>query len=94
MGNLFAENLTTTNKPKNAVKCVSCGEEISAKAKFCPICGATQGLTCPKCGTVVSKTAKFCAECGQALNAKKTCKGCGEELKANAKFCPNCGKKC
>ena len=94
MGNMMAENLTTTNKAAKGATCVSCGEAIRANAKFCPVCGAVQGAKCSKCGAAVSKSAKFCPECGTAVSTKKTCKGCGEELKATAKFCPNCGKKC
>lgn len=94
MGNMMAENLTTTNKATKGATCVSCGEAIRANAKFCPVCGAVQGAKCAKCGAAVSKSAKFCPECGTAVSTKKTCKSCGEEVKPTAKFCPNCGKKC
>ena len=78
IGNMFANNLNTTNVPKvenkakessakASKKCSNCGEEIPESAKFCPVCGAKQ-------------EAKFCADCGQ-------------KLEAGAKFCPNCGKK-
>ena len=78
IGNLFANNLTTTNMPKtenkpketaqnNTKKCTGCGKEIPQDAKFCPECGTKQ-------------EAKFCHNCG-------------EKLSQNAKFCSNCGSK-
>lgn len=95
MGNVFAGNLETTNKPKAKTKpCVKCGVEISEKAKHCSECGAPQNPVCPKCNEMVTARAKFCPNCGEKLApAKKVC-SCGEELKSSAKFCPNCGKKC
>lgn len=77
IGNLFANNLNTTNAPKventpkqvakSTKKCVSCEKEIPFDAKYCSNCGAKQ-------------EAKFCADCGT-------------KLESEAKFCPNCGKK-
>lgn len=94
MGNMMAENLTTSNKATKGATCVSCGEAMRANAKFCPSCGAVQGAKCAKCGAAVSKSAKFCPECGEPVSTKKVCKSCGEEVKPTSKFCPNCGKKC
>ena len=77
IGNMFANNLSTTNVSKvenvqkehkqATKKCSNCGKDIPAEAKFCPECGAKQ-------------EAKFCSNCGQ-------------KLESNAKFCPNCGNK-
>jgi membrane protease subunit (stomatin/prohibitin family) len=77
IGNLFANNLNTTNAPKventpksqNKIKkCVNCGEEIPAEAKFCSNCGAKQ-------------EAKFCADCGAKLdNGAKFCPNCGKKV--------------
>ncbi len=76
IGNLFASNLNTTNtvkvenkkKTKPSKKCIECGVEIDADAKFCPDCGAKQ-------------EAKFCAECGQKLeNGAKYCPNCGKKV--------------
>lgn len=93
VGNLFAENLKTENTPKQKLtSCVSCGAQIKENAKFCPECGAKQGLSCPNCGASVTKKTKFCPECGEKLNKEKVCE-CGTKLKPNAKFCPECGKK-
>lgn len=93
VGNLFAQNLSTENKPKQkTTACISCGAQIKENAKFCPDCGAKQGLSCPNCGASVTKKAKFCPECGEKLNKEKVCQ-CGVKLKPNTKFCPECGKK-
>ncbi len=92
IGNMFANSLSTQNKPKApSATCVKCGTAIKAHAKFCPECGARQGAVCPKCGASVSKSAKFCPECGTSL--VKKCSKCGAELKGKAKFCPECGEK-
>jgi len=93
IGSMFANNVTTENKPKKSVAmatCTKCGAEIKASAKFCPECGAKQGLTCAKCGATLKPTAKFCSECGTPTG--KVCK-CGAKLKPSAKFCPECGEK-
>ena len=93
LGNVFANSLSTQNKEvKKFDTCVKCGAKIKENSKFCPECGAKQGLTCPKCGASVTSGSKFCPECGQNLNQTKKCE-CGAELKAGAKFCTNCGKK-
>lgn len=89
VGNLFANSLSTQNK-KPTTRCIKCGAEIRANAKFCPECGARQGAACPKCGASVTKTAKFCPECGEKLI--KTCPKCGAEIKSGTKFCPECGE--
>ena len=76
IGNLFANNLNTTNAPKventpksqNMKKCAKCGEMMPASAKFCPSCGEKQ-------------EAKFCAECGAKLEAgAKFCPNCGKKV--------------
>lgn len=76
IGNMFANNLNTTNVPKvenapkqqNTKKCAECGEIMPANAKFCPSCGAKQ-------------EAKFCAECGAKLEAgAKFCPNCGKKV--------------
>ena len=50
-------------------KCVSCGQPLSAGAKFCVECGAKQPVVafCSECGAKVSASAKFCPECGNKL---------------------------
>ena len=92
IGQIFAENLSTQNKPKESyVLCDKCGAKMKKSSKFCPECGAKQGLVCPECGASISKNAKFCPECGKSLKLK--CKNCSAELKKGAKFCPECGTK-
>ena len=94
IGNVFADNISTQNKPKeNMTSCVNCGADIKEGAKFCPECGARQGEVCPKCGKAVSKNAKFCPECGEKLKKEIICKKCNATLKKGAKFCPECGTK-
>ena len=78
MGNLFSQSLSGENPVKeDFANCVKCGAQIKKKAKFCPECGAKQGLSCPNCGADVKKTSKFCPECGTKLvKEEKVCK-CG-----------------
>ncbi|MBR1486880.1 MAG: SPFH domain-containing protein [Synergistaceae bacterium] len=42
--------------------CPSCGQPVSAGAKFCSNCGAK--LVCPNCGQTITPGAKFCSNCG------------------------------
>lgn len=75
MGNVFANNLATENKPREkkakGVVCAKCGAENKAGAKFCSECGEkieNAKRFCPECGAELSAKAKFCPECGQKLN--------------------------
>ena len=74
IGNMFANNLSTTNvpkaenKPKATKKCSNCGKDIDAAAKFCPECGEKQQAKfCPECGEKLGDNAKFCPNCGKKL---------------------------
>lgn len=51
-------------------KCMKCGAEITATAKFCPECGEKIPAKkfCSECGAEVSATAKFCPECGNKIS--------------------------
>ena len=94
MGQAFSNMYSANNANKPAEEktaCPKCGAKVSAKAKFCPECGAAMGLTCPKCGAPVKQGAKFCPECGEKLTA--ACPKCGASVKPGAKFCPECGEK-
>lgn len=75
MSNVFANNLSTENKPREkktkTIACPKCGAENKATAKFCSECGQkieNVKKYCPECGAEVSAKAKFCPECGQKLN--------------------------
>ena len=77
-------------------KCLKCGHEMKAGAKFCPDCGAkTAFVKCGKCGCEMREGAKFCPECGTSMSApvNNKCVKCGHDLKKGAKFCPDCGEK-
>lgn len=73
LSGVFANNLSTENKPraKASVACPKCGAENKASAKFCCECGQKIEKVkkfCPECGAEVSSKAKFCPECGQKLS--------------------------
>ncbi|WP_195999564.1 SPFH domain-containing protein [Clostridium sp. 1001271B_151109_B4] len=77
------ENSSSSNSSHNAggnnssTTCKSCGEPLSANAKFCPNCGMknvqeevtkTKKKFCSECGAQVAEGAKFCGECGCKVN--------------------------
>ena len=78
------------------IKCVKCGNELPANAKFCLECGtkvellAENEMICPACGKKTPK-GKFCMECGQPLVNR--CPNCGAEVPQGGKFCLECGTK-
>lgn len=49
--------------------CPSCGNVVSADAKFCSGCGQKLDVAsfCPSCGAKINPGDKFCAGCGQKL---------------------------
>jgi class 3 adenylate cyclase/tetratricopeptide (TPR) repeat protein len=49
------------------MRCLSCGSELLAGAKFCHACGTRVAETCPSCGSPIKPEFKFCPECGFAL---------------------------
>ena len=67
--------------PQQTVACPSCGTQVRADARFCPVCGgdmkktpapvvekpAEQMTTCPYCGAQIRASAKFCPSCGSAM---------------------------
>ena len=93
MSGLFANSIAGAKDEAPTVNCVKCGAKIPTSTKFCPECGASQGIKCPKCGESVASGAKFCPNCGEKLLEEKTCPKCGKKLNSNAKFCPDCGEK-
>lgn len=67
-------------------KCVNCGAELKAEARFCPECGSNvleQQESKPK--------DVACEEKEDIQEDSKKCVNCGTELKAEARFCPECG---
>lgn len=95
MGGQFAQGIEKIGEEQQKIKCVKCGAEMKADAKFCPECGEKNigvGKTaCPKCGAIISAKSKFCPECGSLVVLN--CSKCGQQVKSGAKFCPNCGAK-
>lgn len=87
----------TEKAPESPSKCVKCGANLPANAKFCLECGekvapaVPEGMVvCPECGNTVNK-GKFCPECGHKFIT--ACPKCGVEIASGAKFCPECGEK-
>lgn len=74
-------------------KCLKCGANLPANAKFCLECGekisVSNTIVCPQCGKTVVK-GKFCPECGHKFAS--VCPKCGTETKGG-KFCLECGEK-
>ncbi|MCR5288901.1 MAG: zinc-ribbon domain-containing protein [Treponema sp.] len=54
------------------MKCIACGAELAAGAKFCSNCGAKVNLepVCPNCGKKLEVGAKFCSECGTKIGGQ------------------------
>lgn len=98
IGNMFA-GLTgnQAETPAQAtIKCVKCGADLPANAKFCLSCGekvvnlSESEMICPACGAKTPK-GKFCMECGAPLANK--CPNCGADVPTGGKFCLECGTK-
>ena len=72
IGNAMAGAMTNAMNPKATetpaaakTACVKCGAQITAGAKFCSECGATQERQkCANCQTELTPGTKFCNECG------------------------------
>lgn len=75
IGNAMAGAMTDAMKGRGAEstpipaaaasKCVKCGAQLQAGAKFCSDCGSKQELAkCSKCQSDLQAGAKFCKECG------------------------------
>ncbi|MDR3185361.1 MAG: SPFH domain-containing protein [Christensenellaceae bacterium] len=91
MYNNVGSNANASISATPMTNCSKCGAHMNASAKFCPECGASNGVSCPKCKATVKSGAKFCSECGTVLSA--SCPKCKAQLKDGAKFCPECGEK-
>lgn len=76
------------------IKCSSCGQMISDKAKNCPKCGTPVEipLKCEECGESVSPHSVSCPNCGAPFKSPMTqCEECGESIPPHSASCPNCG---
>ena len=51
------------------MKCLKCGNELQADAKFCDRCGekVVPAVVCPQCGYKMEGEAAFCENCGASL---------------------------
>ena len=99
MGSVFTQAFAQPPQQAPAQQsavCPSCGAQIPAGSKFCPVCGKPAqpaGNRCVKCGAAIAANAKFCPECGAPQATEIFCKNCGAKLESGAKFCPGCGNK-
>ena len=93
MGN--AMNKVSNAMNAQTVACPTCGAQISAGGKFCPLCGASvevKTLTCQNCNAQIPEGSKFCPSCGKPVATSSFCTKCGSKVQAGSKFCPNCGE--
>lgn len=74
MGNLVTQqiNAPSHDVPRQPAStggstCRSCGYTNAGASRFCPNCGAQQGLACPSCQTPLSTGTKFCNNCGTRI---------------------------
>ena len=78
MGQMFTQAMNNNQaapqqaapaQPAPAGFCPSCGNPITAGAKFCSNCGEKlqTASVCPKCGEPITPGAKFCMNCGEKL---------------------------
>lgn len=49
------------------VRCIQCGQENPAEARFCMRCGTALARRCPGCGAANRLDAQFCQRCGTPL---------------------------
>ena len=76
IGNAMAGAMANAMNPKPAetgetakAKCLKCGAQMPAGAKFCSECGSSQEKQkCPNCQTELMPGTKFCNECGTKID--------------------------
>jgi class 3 adenylate cyclase/tetratricopeptide (TPR) repeat protein len=52
------------------VRCISCGTDNAADARFCNQCATPLSRACPKCAHLNAPAAKFCSQCAIALGGQ------------------------
>jgi len=97
------QSKTSPDDSNDKPVCPSCGEEVKAHWKQCPVCGNTlpgsrtptpqPGITCPNpdCGAPTPEGLKYCRKCGTNLSEPCPSPDCGEELRIGTAFCGSCG---
>jgi len=73
-------------------KCPSCGADVLSVTKHC-VCGADLAAlrTCPHCKSPITGTPQFCRNCGRSLVLERTCPKCSIPISGNPEFCRHCG---
>lgn len=86
---------------KNVSKCVHCGAEVSATAKYCNACGNaitnnsvdvfqdSNMIKCDSCGNMIKKDMNFCTKCGTPIVHTVDSTNIIDDAKSLA--CPQCG---
>lgn len=96
-----------TTKDETNKECPKCHTRISAKQRFCGVCGfdtekddsskveKSVHIQCSNCGKELNGNTKFCPECGNRYNP---CPECGADMSEASEKCTQCGyelpKKC
>jgi class 3 adenylate cyclase/ribosomal protein L40E len=52
------------------MRCMKCGTNNAADARFCNQCGTSLNRVCPKCAHLNAPEAKFCSQCAVALGGQ------------------------
>lgn len=66
--------------------CARCGKAIGRRDRFCPACGAAQGVVCPTCGAMSDGTTRECPDCGGPLPIPRPMLGEAEQPRRGARW--------
>ena len=58
------QNISAVNKYEMLIKCASCANDISVRAKVCPKCRAESKKKCEICESLITPDSAICPECG------------------------------